>query len=145
MIHSEKLLSRTVTENYVVVWIKDNKLLYFEAQPQIGEDSKRIVRLPNNSLAIYNASVSDSSNNYTCSILRHPNSVNLTHRLLVDPMRTYQQPITLPPPQHSHKGIIRVIPARRVEAHQGASLTLGCETDTLPPPEIKWFIEVKYQ
>ncbi|XP_050456119.1 hemicentin-1-like isoform X2 [Cataglyphis hispanica] len=127
-------------ENYVVAWIKGNKMLYFEMQPQI-EDSKRIVRLPNNSLAIYNATVNDSSNNYTCSILWQPHSVNLTHRLLVDPIR--MQPMTSPPPQDSHKGSIRVIPARRVEVNQGVSLTLGCETDMLPPPEIKWFIEAK--
>ncbi|KAM0735086.1 Neurotrimin [Formica fusca] len=130
------------TDNYVVAWIKDNKLLYFETQPQI-EDSKRIVRLPNNSLAIYNASVSDSSNDYTCSILRQPDSINLTHRLLVDPVGTHQQPTASPPPQHSHKGIIRVIPSRRVEVTQGYPIRLGCETDTQPPPEIKWFIENK--
>ncbi|KAL6439135.1 hypothetical protein ACFW04_003829 [Cataglyphis niger] len=129
-------------ENYVVAWIKDNKMLYFEMQPQI-EDSKRIVRLPNNSLVIYNASENDSSDNYTCSILWQPHSVNLTHRLLVDPIRTHQQPMASPSPQHSHKSIIRVIPARRVEVNQGVSLTLGCETDILPPPEIKWFIETK--
>lgn len=129
------------TENYAIVWLKDNKILYFETQPQI-EDSNRIVRLPNNSLAIYNASVSDSSNDYKCSILRHPDSINLTHRLLVEPDRTHQ-PAASPPPQHSHKGIIRVIPSRRVEVNQGETIKLGCETDTQPSPEIKWFIENK--
>lgn len=127
------------TENFVVTWMKDNKMLYFETQPHV-EDSKRIVRLPNNSLAIYNASVSDSSNNYKCSILRQPDSINLTHRLLVDPERIREHSS---PPQHSHKGIIRVIPSRRVEVNQGNLIRLGCETDTQPPPEIKWFIETK--
>lgn len=121
--------------------MKDNKILYFEAHPHV-EDSKRIVRLPNNSLAIYNASASDSSNDYKCSILRQPDSINLTHRLLVDPIR--EQSAASPPPQHSHKGIIRVMPSRRVEVNQGHTIKLGCETDTQPPPEIKWFIEVKY-
>ncbi|CAL1674798.1 unnamed protein product [Lasius platythorax] len=128
------------TENYAVAWMKDNKILYFEAQPHV-EDSKRIVRLPNNSLAIYNASASDSSNDYKCSILRQPDSINLTHRLLVDPIR--EQSAASPPPQHSHKGIIRVMPSRRVEVNQGHTIKLGCETDTQPPPEIKWFIENK--
>ncbi|XP_029161634.1 lachesin-like [Nylanderia fulva] len=128
------------TENYVVTWMKDNKLLYFENQPHV-EDKNRIVRLPNNSLVIYNASVSDSSNDYNCSILRQSNSINLIHRLLVDPERIHEQSPS--PPQHSHKGIIRVIPARQIEVNQGNSIKLGCETDVQPPPEIKWFIENK--
>lgn len=145
IIHSEKLLSRTVTENYAVTWTKDNKMLYFETQPHIKEDlMKRIVLLPNNSLAIYNATVSDSSDDYKCNILRKPENINLTHRLRVDPERTHQQSAASPPPQHSHKGIIRVIPSRRIEVNQGQTITFGCETDTQPPPEIKWFIEVKY-
>lgn len=123
--------------------MKDNKMLYFETQPQI-EDSKRIVRLPNNSLAIYNAMVSDSSNDYKCSILRKTDSIKLTHRLLVDPERSHQQSTASPPPQHSHKGIIRVIPSRRIDVIQGDTIKFGCETDTQPPPEIKWFIEVNY-
>lgn len=128
------------TDNFVVTWMKDNKMLYFETQPHV-EDPKRIVLLSNNSLVIYNASVSDSSNDYKCSILRQPNSINLTHRLLVDPERIHEQSSS--PPQHSHKGIIRVIPSRRVEVNQGNPIKLGCETDAQPPPEIKWFIENK--
>lgn len=131
-------------ENYAVTWTKDNKMLYFEMQPHIKEDLiKRIVLLPNNSLAIYNATVSDSSDDYKCSILRKPENINLTHRLRVDPERTHQQSTASPPPQHSHKGIIRVIPSRRIEVNQGQTITFGCETDTQPPPEIKWFIESK--
>lgn len=129
-------LSRIISENYVVAWMKDEKYLYIEAHTHT-EDSKRIVRLPNNTLVIYNASVEDSSNNYKCSILRNPDPINLTHRLLVD------EPVS-PPPQHSHKGIIRVIPSRKVEVNQGHTIRLGCETDIQPPPEIKWFIEVKF-
>ncbi|KAL6265257.1 hypothetical protein P5V15_002038 [Pogonomyrmex californicus] len=133
------------TENYAVAWMKDGKYLYVEGEPHI-EDFKRIVRLPNNTLMIKNASVEDSSNDYKCSILRNPDPIVLTHRLLIDPKRTHQQPIassTSSPPQHSHKGILRVIPSRRVEVNESYSVMLGCETDIQPSPEIKWFIENK--
>ncbi|XP_077277932.1 lachesin isoform X2 [Temnothorax americanus] len=130
----------THTENYVVAWLKDDKYLYVESQAHT-EDNKRIVRLPDNTLVISNASVADTSNNYKCSILRKPDPIDLIHRLLVDE-RPHQEPAT-PPPQHSHKGIIRVIPSRKVEVSQGHSIRLGCETDIQPPPEIKWFIENK--
>lgn len=126
------------TDNYVVAWLKDDKYLYFESQTYT-EDDKRIVRLPNNSLVIYNATVEDSSNNYKCSILQNPHSIDLTHRLLVD--ENPRQEST--PPQYSHKGIIRVKPSKKVEVNQGHNITLGCETDIQPPPEIKWFIENK--
>lgn len=131
-------LSRIISDNYVVAWLKDDKYLYFESQTYT-EDDKRIVRLPNNSLVIYNATVEDSSNNYKCSILQNPHSIDLTHRVLVD--ENPRQEST--PPQHSHKGIIRVRPSKKVEVNQGHNITLGCETDIQPPPEIKWFIEVK--
>lgn len=145
IIHSEKFLSRTVTENHAVTWMKEKTLLYFEKQPQIKPDlSKRIVLLPNNSLAIYNATVDDSSDDYKCNILRQPENIYITHRLRVDPERTHQPSAASPPPQHSHKGIIRVIPSRRMDVNQGQTITFGCETDMQPPPEIKWFIEVKY-
>ncbi|XP_070521260.1 protein amalgam isoform X2 [Cardiocondyla obscurior] len=119
--------------------MKDDKYLYVESQAHT-EDYKRIVRLPDNTLVIYNASVEDSSDNYKCSILRNPDPIVLTHRLLVE--RSHQDPVS-PPPQHSHKGIIRVTPERKVDVEQGHSITLGCETDIQPPPEIKWFIESK--
>lgn len=118
--------------------MKDDKYLYVESQTHT-EDYKRIVRLPDNSLVIYNTSAGDSSNHYKCSILRKPDPIDLIHRLLVD--ERPQEPA--PPPQHSHKGIIRVLPSRRVEVNQGHNIRLGCETDIQPPPEIKWFIEVK--
>lgn len=124
------------SENYVVAWMKDDKYLYVESQTHT-DDYKRIVRLPDNTLVIYNASVQDSSNNYKCSILRKPDPIDLVHRLLVEE-GLVQGP---PPPQHSHKGIIRVIPSRRVEVNQGHNIKLGCETDM--QLEIKWFIEVK--
>lgn len=125
--------------------MKDNKILYFESQPQI-EDPNRIVRLTNNSLIIYNVTVNDSSNEYKCSILRTPDSINLIHRLwVVEPEKIHQQSTALPPPQHSHKGIIRVIPSRRIDVTQGNTIKFGCETDMQPPPEIKWFIEVNYR
>ncbi|KYM93929.1 Opioid-binding protein/cell adhesion molecule like protein [Cyphomyrmex costatus] len=126
------------TDNYVVAWLKDDKYLYFESQTYT-EDDKRIVRLPNNSLVIYNATVEDSSDNYKCSILRNPDPIDLTHRLRVDENPRQESA----PPQHSLKGIIRVKPSKKVEVKQGHSITLGCETDIQPPPEIKWFIENK--
>jgi len=120
--------------------MKDNTYLYIETETHVVND-KRIVRFPNNSLVIYNASVEDSSNNYKCSILRKPDPIELIHRLLVDE-RPHEES-TISPPQHSHKGIIRVIPSKRVEVNQGHTIKLGCETDIQPPPEIKWFIEVR--
>lgn len=113
--------------------MKDSEYLYFGVQPYT-EDNKRIVKLPNNSLVIYNASVNDTSNNYKCIILGGNNAM-VTHRLLVDSEKTH-------PPQHSHKGIIHVTPSKRVDVNQGHSIRLGCETDIHPSPEIKWFIEV---
>ncbi|EZA50343.1 Lachesin [Ooceraea biroi] len=125
-------------ENYAITWTKDGEYLYFGGQPYISD--KRIVNLPNNSLVIHNASVNDTSNDYKCTVLAENNLV-ITHRLLVDPApeKTHQQSV----PQHSHKGIIRVMPSRRVDVIQGHSVRLGCETDIQPPPEIKWFIENK--
>lgn len=137
-------LSRIISENYVVAWLKDEKYLYVESQAHT-EDYKRIVRLSNNSLIIYNASVEDSSNNYKCSILRKPDPIDLIHRLLVEPAiveGSHQLSTPSSPPQHSYKRI-RVIPSRRIETYEGQTIRLGCETDIQPPPEIKWFIEVK--
>lgn len=116
--------------------MKDNEYLYVESQIHTLEP-KRIVRMPDNSLVIFNASVADSSNNYKCSILRKPDPIDLIHRVLVDEI--YQE---TPPPQHSHKGIIRVIPSKKVEVNLGQVLKLGCETNIQPPPEIKWFVKV---
>lgn len=116
--------------------MKDNDYLYFGGQPYTQD--KRIVKLSNNTLVIHNASINDTSDNYKCTVLGEGNLV-ITHRLLVDPEKLQD----FVPPQHSHKSIIRVTPSRRVEVHQGHSVTLGCETDIQPPPEIKWFIEVK--
>ncbi|XP_011863765.1 PREDICTED: lachesin-like isoform X1 [Vollenhovia emeryi] len=127
------------TENYVVAWLKDDKYLYVETQPHT--ENKRIVRLPNNTLVIYNASVEDTSDEYKCSILRKPDTIDLNYRLRVYE-RPYQESAT-PPPQHSHKGIIRVIPSKKVDVALGHDLRLACETDIQPPPEIKWFIENK--
>lgn len=143
--HMLNNILRTVSENHAVAWKKDNDYLYFDLQAHI-QDSNRIVRLPNNSLAIYNASVNDTSNNYECIIFRQPNNIMITHRVLIDPERPPQPavpPQPMVPPQHSHKGI-RVVPSKWIEVNQGQSVRLGCETDMQPPPEIKWFIEVKH-
>ncbi|XP_032673698.1 lachesin-like isoform X2 [Odontomachus brunneus] len=143
-------------ENYAVTWMKDKEYLYVDSEPHT-EDSKRIVRLPNNTLMIYNASFDDSSNNYQCIILLKEHIV-LTHRLRVEPKGSQsaaipQQPVapqqsTVPPqpavpPQHSHRGLIRVTPKRKIEVNQGHIITFGCETSIRPPPEIKWFVENK--
>ncbi|XP_020299947.1 lachesin-like [Pseudomyrmex gracilis] len=115
------------TDNYAVAWLKDDKYLYFESQPHVT-DPKRIVRMPNNSLVIYNATVSDSSDSYRCSIIIRKNyTIDLIHRVLIDPM---------------DKGI-RVTPSRRINVVEGTSTRFGCETNIQPPPEIKWFIETK--
>jgi len=126
---------RFVPENYAITWTKDNEYLYFGGQPYIA-DNKRIVKLSNNSLMIYNASVNDTSDNYKCSVLGESNDhVMVIHRLLVDPEKT--------PSQNSHKSVIHVSPSRRVEVNQGKSISLSCWTSIEPQPEIKWFIEVK--
>lgn len=136
--------------------MKDKEYLYVDSEAHT-EDSDRIVRLPNNTLIIYNASLDDSSNNYQCIILLKEHIV-LTHRLRVEPkgrsIAIPQQPVapqqsTVPPqpavsPQHSHRGLIRVTPKRRIEVNQGHNITFGCETSIQPPPEIKWFVEVQH-
>ncbi|XP_012220072.1 neurotrimin-like [Linepithema humile] len=117
------------SEDYAIIWSRDNEYLYVESQPQIS-DHKRVVRLPNNSLAIYNATVNDSSNNYKCSIrLGNSDTVDVIHRVLVDPV------------DKKPHGIIRVVPESRIKVKQGDSVRLGCETDIHPQLEIKWFIE----
>lgn len=114
------------SENYAIVWLKDNTYLYVESRPQV-DDPKRIVRLSNNSLVIYNATVKDSSNNYKCSIQRQPDTIDVIHRVLVDPVD-----------EHRAK-IIRVIPNKRIKVKEGDNVKFGCEMDTDTPVEIKWF------
>lgn len=127
------------TENYAIAWMKDDKYLYFGSQAQI-EDDKRIERRSDNSLVIHNVTVEDSSENYKCTILRNPDPIDLIHRLQVE---RPQQGSAISPPQHSHKGIIRVIPSKKLEVNEGESIQLGCETNIQPSPEIKWFKENK--
>ncbi|XP_025158571.1 neurotrimin isoform X3 [Harpegnathos saltator] len=139
-------------ESYATAWMKDKEYLYVEADPHT-QDS-RIVRLPNNTLMIYNASVNDSSNNYQCIII-HKQNIVLTHRLRVDPKSAATTPPQPAPPrytttpkpvipsQHSHRSLIRVTPMKKIEANPGQSITFGCETNIQPPPEIKWFVESK--
>lgn len=138
--------------------MKDKEYLYVDSEAHTL-DPKRIVRLPNNTLVIYNATVNDSSNNYQCTILRKQHIV-ITHRLRVDPKGPSaipqppppvapQQQSTMPPEsvvpqQHSHRGLIHVKPKKRIEVNQGLSVTFGCETNMEPAPEIKWFFEVKH-
>lgn len=104
--------------------------MYVESQPHV-EDQKRIVRLPNNSLAIYNATVNDSSDDYKCSIQAENESIDVKHRVLVDPV------------DKRPRGIIRVVPDSRIKVKQGDNVKLGCVTNIDPEPEIKWFIGVK--
>ncbi|XP_014471498.1 PREDICTED: limbic system-associated membrane protein-like isoform X2 [Dinoponera quadriceps] len=80
-------------EKHAVAWMKDKEYLYVDSDSYTS-DSKRIIRLPNNTLVIYNATISDSSDNYECIIVRKQNIV-LTHRLRVDPKGP--QSVAVPP------------------------------------------------
>ncbi|CAK9804137.1 Opioid-binding protein/cell adhesion molecule homolog [Anthophora quadrimaculata] len=123
------------TENTAVTWQKDDEFLYYDTNPMKVDD--RIVRLPDNTLVIHNATTNDTSNNYKCSILIIP-PVTIKHRVLVDSVRTPVQPS----PTQPHKvPLIRVTPGKKVEVNAGENLTLGCETRIQPISEIKWYHE----
>ena len=116
------------TENFAVTWKRNDENLYSD-NTAMTADSTRIVRLPNNTLVIHNATSNDTSDHYECSILKNP-PITITHRVLVDDRA--------PAP---HRPIIRVIPKKKVELTAGESVTLGCETRIQPPPETKWYHE----
>lgn len=123
-------------ENFAITWKKDDAFLYYDANPMNAD--QRVVRLPNNTLVIYNATTNDTSDNYECSILYKP-VITIKHRVLVDSGR----PPVPPSPVPSHKQpLIHVTPGKRVEVSAGENITLGCETRMQPAPEIKWYHEV---
>lgn len=95
-------------------------------------DNQRIVRLPNNTLVIYNATTNDTSDDYECSILNKP-PITIKHRVTV---------VSEPPPA-SPASLIHVVPSKKVVVKAGENVTLGCETTINSTSEIKWYHEVK--
>lgn len=104
--------------------------------------NQRIVRLPNNTLVIYNATANDTSDDYECSILNNP-PVTIKHRLTVVSELPPASPALPPTEQYKPPSLIRVIPAKKVEVNAGENVTLGCETRIQSTPEIKWYHEVR--
>lgn len=123
-------------EQFAVTWRKNDELLYYNS----NRDTKKsnIIRLPNNTLEIRNATPEDSSDNYECSII-YAQPITIKHRVLVDaegPM------VPSPPPTPSPKQpMIRVSPGKTVEVKAGEDLNLGCETRIQPTREVKWYHE----
>ncbi|XP_029055935.2 neurotrimin-like [Osmia bicornis bicornis] len=129
-------------DNFAVTWKKGDEILYYDSNP-MTKDIERIIRLPNNTLVIYNATTNDTSNDYECSILIKP-PVAIKHRVLVDSGRYPVPPPPTPPtspPVQPHRPLIRVTPGRKVEVNAGENVTLGCETRIQPTPVIKWYHE----
>lgn len=126
-------------DKYAVMWKKGDEILYYDSNPMTTEKN-RIVRLPNNTLVIYNATTNDTSDDYECSILYMP-PVTIKHRVLVDSGRYPMPPPPPPPPTQPHKPLIQVTPGKKVEVTAGESVTLGCETRIEPTPVIKWYHE----
>lgn len=121
------------------MWKKDDEFLYYDSNP-MNADKERMVRLWNNTLVIYNATLNDTSNDYECSILNKP-PITIKHRVLVSEQAPV--PSTSPPTQQHKPPLIQVIPAKRVEVNVGQNITLGCETRIEPISEIKWYHEVR--
>lgn len=120
-----------------MTWQKADELLYSDSHA-MHESEKRIVRLPNNTLVIYNATINDSSV-YECSILKRPPIV-IRHRVRVEIGRPPSP--TTPPTSQYKPPLIRATPAKKVEVNVGENVTLGCETRMQTKPEIKWYHEV---
>lgn len=104
-------------------------------------DNQRIVRLPNNTLVIYNATANDTSDDYECSILYNP-PITIKHRLTVVSEPAPASPALPPTEQYKPPLLIRVIPAKKVEVNAGENVTLGCETRIQSTHTIKWYHEV---
>ncbi|XP_031832963.1 protein amalgam [Nomia melanderi] len=113
------------TENVAVSWKRNNETLYYDSFA-VTNDTRRIVRLQNNSLVIHNVTVNDMSDNYECSILEKP-AITIRHRLIID--------VDTSP--------IRVTPGSTVQVTAGEKLVLGCMTTMQPPPKIKWYRKIK--
>ncbi|KAK1131608.1 hypothetical protein K0M31_017900 [Melipona bicolor] len=125
-------------DRFTVTWKKDNEYIYYDSNA-MKPDNQRIVRLPNNTLVIYNATINDTSDDYECSILNKP-PITIKHRVMVV-SEPYPASPALPPTEQYKPSLIRVIPARKVEVNAGENVTLGCETKTQWTPEIKWYHE----
>ncbi|XP_015190431.1 PREDICTED: protein amalgam-like [Polistes dominula] len=151
-----------LTENadsFVVIWKKDDQFLYYGPNP-MTEEPKRIQRLANNSLVIHNATMTDSSDNYTCSITsRIP--VMITHRLHVEPSNdrspsmmmttmttTSMITTTTTAPQMVSTSpsipYIHVIPSNKIDVKQGETVKFSC----IPFPKsqflqtkMKWYLK----
>ncbi|XP_003394043.1 opioid-binding protein/cell adhesion molecule homolog [Bombus terrestris] len=126
-------------EKFAVTWKKDDEFLYYDSNP-MNADKERMVRLWNNTLVIYNATLNDTSNDYECSILNKP-PITIKHRVLVSDEAPVPSPL---PPRQQHKPPpVHVTPAKRVEVNVGQNITLGCESREEPMSEIKWYHENK--
>ncbi|KAL2717682.1 neurotrimin-like isoform X3 [Vespula squamosa] len=134
-------------DSFAVVWKKDDEFLYSDDNA-LTQDKNRIVRTPDNSLVIYNTTVNDTSDNYSCSILSDK-PITITHRLLVDPANDRSPSVTTVSSlstmsTSSSVPIIYVTPSNKVEIKQGQNVTLGCHTKAQPPPtEMKWYHKAK--
>lgn len=106
------------TENVAVSWTRNDENLYSDATSMTND--KRIVRMPNNTLVIHNVTANDTSDDYKCSILQDP-PITIRHRVIVETSR------------------IRVSPSKIVYVNAGETVTLGCETNIQPAPEVKWY------
>ncbi|XP_017794440.1 PREDICTED: neurotrimin-like isoform X1 [Habropoda laboriosa] len=122
-------------DSFAVTWKKDDEFLFYDSNPM--KKDYRMVRLPNNTLVIHNVTANDTSNSYECSILIEP-PLTIKHRVLVYSERG---PISPSPTQPHKEPPIRVTPGKKVEIKAGKNLTLGCETNIEPTPEIKWYYE----
>lgn len=109
------------TENVAVTWKRDDENLYYDSTAMTN-DYKRIVRLPNNTLVIYNVTANDASDDYECTILQEP-PITIRHKVVVNANR------------------IRVYPSEIITATAGETITLGCDTSMQPNPTIKWYHE----
>lgn len=135
----------TTNADYLtVVWKKDDVFLYTDDNP-LTLDKDRIVRTPENSLVIYNTTVNDSSDNYTCTIVSK-NPITITHSVLVEPkdwspMTTTMIP-TVTSPLPTSKGIdTNALPLERIEADQGQDVKLVCSLNGQPMKKLQWYYE----
>lgn len=133
----------TNADSFATVWKKGDEFLYSD-ENAFTPEKDRIVRTPKNELIIYNTTVNDTNDYYTCSILS-PKPITITHRLLVDPNNGSPMATTVPPmvvqssspstPTSDGRGT----PMERVDAVQGQDVRLTCQASAHPLKEMKWF------
>ncbi|CAL7936520.1 unnamed protein product [Xylocopa violacea] len=124
-------------DQFAVTWRKNDEFLYYDSHKETKKDN--IIRLPNNTLEIRNASPEDSSDNYECSILYSTAPITIRHRVLVDAEGSkVPSPPSTPSPTQP---LIRITPGKTVEVKAGEDLNLGCETRIQPTREVKWYHE----